>query len=224
MLHAIKAARFYKRFLVTAGPVVYHGSQYEFDEFKNMKVGDYGPGFYFSTSKEDAADLGSRSGGRGSMVRSYELFVENPLMVTSNSPTEEELRELSKAFDIPPDELEDMGGDYAHPVKAIMELAQLMGYSFENQLSVLKKLGYDGIFISQDVAKLTRPTKGDYWAVFNNAQIKPTSNWEWSLHPDLVKERAQRAKVKADEAKFWEELEREKKELLERNPHLKDEL
>jgi hypothetical protein len=136
---------------------VYHASNInyikEFDISK-LRMGDYGPGFYFAEDEESTSSYGQ-------YVYKAKIFLDNPLDIENAS--EKEVSKLMRIFRISDyDIFDDEGPPLAQVFGLIQAAWQIGSYKIDKVIYVLKRLGYDGIVV---------PNKG-FWVVFDNNQIE----------------------------------------------------
>lgn len=172
---------------------VYHGTPYEFNQFKYDKLGEntssLGAGFYF-TDKIETAEEYKREGGN---VKTVYLDIKKPLKYMETTITKAEYQKFIKAIDKETngtyltdyDGIEnalmeyDYGGDDIDLVSAVQSAS---GLSYEKTFEILRNsIGYDGIISDVDFLN-----KGErLYIAFNSNQIKNTDNINPTENPDI---------------------------------------
>ena len=162
-------------------PLVYHGSTEMFEHFKpSSTVGDYGPGIYFADNEHDAQVAGKGAGG--SYVRSFNIQVENPLIISFNESSDDYISKLLVKAGVTDEDVQDS----VHPLIEMFSLLETI-HSSAKLIKWLRKIGFDGIFIEQDVIiENGENVKGNYWVVFDQNTIEPYGDWVWVQHSDRL--------------------------------------
>ena len=142
----------------------YHASNYlnikEFD--MNKRSGqDFGPGFYFASTKEGAEPFGQ-------IVYEAKIELNNPLLVNNTEESKAAAKKFGRAFRVTD---EDLQFGVGHPFEEIMALIQHV-YSLNTIYKVLKKLGYDGIIVDSEIVKAHGGENCDYIIALDPSNIK----------------------------------------------------
>ena len=172
----------------------YHGTSKHLEKPTSV-VGSYtkrlnfGPGFYFATEEEDAAEFGST-------VYRAQLIVERPLAIykSNNDRTDPVMLRIQRALKLSDEDAYSFEEPDRHPMRILMDKAELLIdiglMSAPPILKFLQKLGYDGIIVDRDIInyewKNNRPLsfgedfqptqmRGDFVVVFSPEQIL---SWE----------------------------------------------
>jgi hypothetical protein len=137
-------------------PHYHRSAKPRFEKFTDadMRMGDYGPGYYFS--EDDSLTH------YGHNLYTVELEINNPLDIEGAS--EEEVARLIRFLQLNNDAvLWDLDTPPAVQIFGVIQTLwdAGMGYRPQAVIRVLKKLGYDGIVV---------PSKG-YWVAFDPEQI-----------------------------------------------------
>lgn len=171
---------------------VYHGTPYEFNQFKYDKLGEntssLGAGFYFTDKIETAKEYKQD----GNLKEVY-LDIKKPLKYKETTITKDEYKEFIKAIDketkgtylIDYDGIEnalmeyDYGGDDIDLVSAVQSAT---GLTHERTFEILRNtIGYDGIISNVDFLN-----KGEtLYVAFNSNQIKNANNINPTKNPDI---------------------------------------
>lgn len=148
---------------------VYHATAVKdlksFDLSKAKRLGDYGPGFYFSTEMEDV-----EKGLYGSAIYKVVISISKPLVIDDNDPDEQEFNKLCKMFRVDDDSKEILfDGNPLVEFFALLEHA----YPIKSVANGLTKLGYDSVHVKNSVINERTPgVKGDYYVIWNQEKVK----------------------------------------------------
>jgi hypothetical protein len=157
--------------------VGYHASTRRLDvpvQFRDPRGMDYGPGLYFATDALDTTSFGP-------WVHRAEVRLDKPVLFSASNIDEGLVKKLQRAFRIGDD---DLLGEQ-HPLVEIMGLVnamiEIVSYTPARLRNFLAKLGYDGIYVENSILAASAaesglsPPRGDYFAIFDPAQIL---SWE----------------------------------------------
>jgi len=151
----------------------YHGTKAPMEQpraFRDFRGMDFGPGFYLSTSAEDADWYGH-------YIYEAEVALERPLRLTAEDYDQETVERLQRWLRISDEDL----GFYAHPMVGIFVLAATLmdiGMLTPAELvAALQGRGYDGVLVDQEVINEATKVdaKGDYVILWSPEQI---ASWE----------------------------------------------
>jgi hypothetical protein len=152
--------------------VGFHGSTRPIKDPTTMPMsqGDFGVGMYFSTSEVDAGRYGFDT------YRSS-LQLESPFIAPAERTPE--LDRVRIAFGINEEDVyDDDEGSWHGLVELLNMMIELGLLGKKKFIAIMRKLGYDGIVVPNEVVRLSRSrignrrAKGDYIVVFDFASIK----------------------------------------------------
>jgi hypothetical protein len=159
--------------------VAYHGAHYCRKEPKLSRASDYGPGFYFTSSKADAEDYGP-------CVYKVAVNIQRPFVPTREMSVD--MQRIQRAFRINDEDLYfDIGNEpiWARLCELIKILLDMRINTINQWIGLFRKMGYDGIIIpnwlirarlASSQVKTDHVTQGDYIIAFDKSQI---IGWEY---------------------------------------------
>ncbi len=134
------------------------------DPSKIRRLGDFGPGIYFST-------INALEYLYGNTLYAAEIDPKHPMVLSSEIIPDGELRRIYKAFNLT-DEDTQFFEDEVHPLVGLFALLEFV-YSSKQVARVLTHLGYDSILVMNEIinarlpASISKRPAGDYWAIFD---------------------------------------------------------
>lgn len=136
----------------------------KFDASFNKK-GDFGPGFYLSSTQDG-------SFGYGETPYRVEVEIKSPLIVDDEQESKNLALKLAERLKIDREFLTDE----EHPYITVMDLAKEV-YAPEGIQKVIASFGHDGIIVKQSILKkMGRPATGDYIIFFDPDQVRAMTN------------------------------------------------
>lgn len=154
--------------------IAYHGTSKNMEKPDKffMKVFDFGPGLYFSTNPLGAVSYGP-------VVYKAEITLENPIVLDAQKDDKDLALKISKGAKIwDYIEMEQPDHYLLATIKFIAQAIQDGVFSGTAVQNYFKKLGFDGVYVSNNVVVSTNSggrKDGDFICLFSPSQI---ISWE----------------------------------------------